>query len=282
MKTISTQLAASLGNPELTLATCWKATRTDGVVMGFTDHDSDLTINGLTYEASSGYTRSALQVTSTLAVDNLTLDAALDSSRITDADLRAGLWDDAEILIFLVDWTNPSAGSILLKRGMIGQVQITRPVYSAELRGLTQKAQQQIIELTSPGCRAQLGDARCRVPLSTLSGIGEVQSTTDWRHFADASRSEATGYWNGGLLTFTSGANTGISMEVTGFTGETGLFELYLPMGRAIAVADAYLVTPGCDRQFTTCQSKFNNAVNFRGECLLPGLDQILLTPSAS
>jgi uncharacterized phage protein (TIGR02218 family) len=40
-----------------------------------------------------------------------------------------------------------------------------------------------------------------------------------------------------------------------------------------VAAGDQVLVTAGCDRQFSTCRSKFNNAVNFRGFPHMPGND---------
>jgi len=40
----------------------------------------------------------------------------------------------------------------------------------------------------------------------------------------------------------------------------------------------AYSLTKGCDKTITTCFSRFNNVVNFRGEPLVPGLDRMLET----
>jgi uncharacterized phage protein (TIGR02218 family) len=278
MKSLSSALTAHLAGFELTLATCWKATRNDGTVFGFTDHDSDLVVGGLRYEAATGFTRSALHTSSTLAVDNLTLDSALNSERITDDDLRAGAWDGAAIEVFLVNWTDPDGGVIMLKRGTVGQVQISQPGYAAELRGLTQAAQQQVIELYSPGCRAELGDGRCRIDLDALTRTGTVDAVLGRDRFTDAGRSEAAGTWAGGLLSWVTGANTGQVMEV----GESavGDLTLYLPMANPIEPGDRYTVSPGCDRSFATCRDRFRNGVNFRGEHLLPGTDQIFLYPN--
>ncbi len=56
MKTISAELQAHLASENVTLATCWKLTRTDSVVMGFTDHDRDLVVGAVTYVAATGFT----------------------------------------------------------------------------------------------------------------------------------------------------------------------------------------------------------------------------------
>jgi uncharacterized phage protein (TIGR02218 family) len=79
------------------------------------------------------------------------------------ADLRTGVWDNAEILVFLVSWAAVSQGKILLKRGTIGQVALKDTAFTAEMRGLTQALSQQIGELYTPDCRADLGDTRGQV-----------------------------------------------------------------------------------------------------------------------
>jgi hypothetical protein len=67
MKSASTQLATHIAGETTTLATCWKVTRKDGFVFGFTDFDRDLTIDGLVYEARTGYTRSAVHAIADLS-----------------------------------------------------------------------------------------------------------------------------------------------------------------------------------------------------------------------
>ena len=89
-----------------------------------------------------------------------------DSAEITEEDLRAGLFDGAEVRVFLVNWADPSQGALKLRRGWLGEVVATeRGVFRAELRGLVQALSQTVGELFTPECRADLGDARCRVPI---------------------------------------------------------------------------------------------------------------------
>ncbi len=83
MKSASTQLATHIASETTTLATCWKVTRKDGLVLGFTDHDQDLTVDGLLYQASTGYTRSAIHGIADLSVDNLDIQSALNSETST-------------------------------------------------------------------------------------------------------------------------------------------------------------------------------------------------------
>jgi uncharacterized phage protein (TIGR02218 family) len=278
MKTAGSPLATHIAGETTTLATCWKVTRRDGSIFGFTDFDKDLTVDSLLYQARSGYTRSAIHTIANLAVDNLDIESAIDSETLSAADLRAGVWDGATVEIFIVNWANLANGKIILKRGTIGEVELKDTVFRAELRGLSQALSQKIVELYTPDCRADLGDARCKINLASLTVTGAITAVTDRRSFADSTRGESINHWNGGLLTWTSGANVGRKMEVKAF-GSGGAFTLFLPMPSIVAVGDNYSLRPGCDKKFSTCKDRYNNVKNFRGEPNVPGNDQVLAYP---
>ncbi len=166
MKDVSAQLAAHLVGPVTTLATCWSILRRDGVAFLFTDHDKDIAFDGKTYVARFGYTRTAVSSDSELSVDNLDVDGVFDDAAITEEDMRAGLFDYAEVRIFLVNWADPGMGALKLRRGWFGEVMLTENgMFRSELRGLTQALQQDVGELYSAECRADLGDQRCRMPI---------------------------------------------------------------------------------------------------------------------
>lgn len=169
MKQFSSALAAHLPGPVTTLATCWVITRRDGRVFRFTDHDQDLTFEGETHAARFGYARSALTSDSQLAVDNLDIDGIFDDAAISESEMRAGLFDFAEVRIFLVNWADPAMGALRLRRGWLGEVTLSEQgSFRTELRGLTQALQQEIGEIYSAECRADLGDARCKVPVAPV------------------------------------------------------------------------------------------------------------------
>ena len=60
MKGTASALKTHMAGSALTVAHCWKVTRTDGTVFGFTDHDQSLTISGTTYTPSSVFSASAV------------------------------------------------------------------------------------------------------------------------------------------------------------------------------------------------------------------------------
>ena len=53
MRTVPEDLSAALAGGVTTLCWCWRITRRDGQVSGFTDHDRDLVFDGVTYTAGS-------------------------------------------------------------------------------------------------------------------------------------------------------------------------------------------------------------------------------------
>jgi uncharacterized phage protein (TIGR02218 family) len=281
MKQISAGLAAHLAQEVTTLATCWKLTRRDATVMGFTDHDADLTFDSVLYKAASGFTPSAIENSTSLNVDNLDVEGMLSSGNITESDILAGKYDFAEIEIFQVNYNDLGQGALKLRRGWLGETSLHKQQFVAEVRGLSQRLAQTIGELFSPSCRATLGDARCKVNLAAHTVTGSVTTAVSPQEFRDSARSEDSGMFTFGLLTFTGGANNGLSMEVKEYVhaaGSGGRFILALAMPYSIATGDSYSLTKGCDKTLQTCLNRFNNVVNFRGEPSVPGLDRMLET----
>lgn len=276
MKTISSELSAHLASEVTTLATCWKVTQTNGTVKGFTDHDSDLVVGSVTYMASTGFNPSAISHNADMALDHLDVAGMLDSASLTEADILAGLYDFAEIEIFQVNYADLTQGTLKLRRGWLGEVSVNKGRFVAEVQGLTQRLTKTIGELYSPSCRAELGDAKCTVNLTSFTDTGTVTAVTDNRRFEASGLSEAAGFFTFGKISFTSGLNNGLSMEVKAY--EPGGIELALPMPYTVQVGDGFSIVAGCDKSFATCVQRFNNAVNFRGEPHVPGTVRLLET----
>lgn len=162
MKTVSTDLATHLAGEVTSLARCFALTLTDGTVFRFTSHDDDLAVDGDTYRSTGGFSASQIATDASLAVDNLEVTGLLAGAGITIEDLRAGRFDYAEVRVFDVNWIDTSMGIVRLRRATLGEVaQSGKGFFRAELRGMTQKLNQQIVEMFGPDCLADLGDARC-------------------------------------------------------------------------------------------------------------------------
>ena len=253
-----------------TIAWCWKLTLKDSTVLGFTNHDEDIVLNGITYEAAAGFVPTAVETSSNMAVDNLEVEGFLDSERINERDIANGRFDFARVEIFLCNWMKTKDPVFTIRKGTIGQVRNTRYGFQAEVRGLLEAYQQSAGTVYQKSCRAMLGDSRCKVNLDALADVGQVTQINADGTFG-TTLTNAAGYFDYGVLTFTSGANTGGQYEVKTFVD--GLFTLFLPTAYSIAIGDTFIVLPGCDGNFSTCRTKFNNGLNFRGEPHVPGND---------
>jgi uncharacterized phage protein (TIGR02218 family) len=281
MKQISSTLAAHIAGEVTTLATCWKLTRRDSVIYGFTDHDANIVFAGVTYKAATGFTPSVIQNSGSLSVDNLDVEGMISSGSITEADILAGLYDYGEVEIFQVNYSDFTQGALKLKRGWLGEVSYHKQQFIAEVRGLTQVLAQTIGELYSASCRATLGDSRCKIDMALHTVTGTVTAPVSSQQCIDSARGEASDVFTFGTITFTSGANHGLSMELKEYlytAGIGGRMIMALPLPYPIGAGDAYTLTKGCDKTIGTCLSRFNNVVNFRGEPAVPGLDRMLET----
>jgi len=279
-KTIGANLLTHIQQEVTTLAVLWKLTRADTTVMGFTNHDRNITYGGVTYEADTGFAPTNIENKSDLTVDNLDVQTLIKSDSITEADIMAGLYDNARIDIWLVNYTNLTQGHLILAGDWcVGQIQMKDNQFIGEVRSMKQKLDRAIVERYSAECRAELGDTRCGVTLATYTYTGTVTSVVSTRSFIDTSRAQATDLFAYGKLTWTTGNNTGRSVEIKSFTPASDTFLLYEAMPETIQVGDAYSAIYGCDKLKETCYGRFLNYWNFRGEPLVPTYDKILQRP---
>ena len=276
MRPVTTNLNAHLQGEVTTLATCWKITRTDGVVKTFTDLDRDIVFASLTYLSIAGFTPSSVETKDNFSVDNVEVQGMFQTGYITAPDLLAGKYDFAEVEIFLVNYADISQGRMMLRRGRLGEVTMQKDTFVAELRGLAESLQQTIGELYQPSCRAILGDNECKAILTGFTFSGTVATVTSALIFTSNALTQAAGYFTGGQIMWTSGNNNGLKMEVKEFASKQVVLAQAMPY--AIQVGNAFQIISGCDKTHQTCISKFNNIVNFRGEPFVPGTDAISKT----
>jgi uncharacterized phage protein (TIGR02218 family) len=280
MRIIPTALQAKLNSGVTHLCRCWIVTRRDGVVLGFTDHDEDVVVGAVTCRAATGLVASEATARLGLQVDGAEIAGALSDDALDEADLAAGRYDAAAIEMHLVDWSEPSL-SVLLAKGVLGEVRREGAAFTAELRSLSARLNEESGRLYTATCTADLGDARCTVDLTNAAhrGTGTVSSLAGTSLFyASGLGAFADSIFTGGKLTFTGGANSGLAMEVKEHNvGADGVsLALWQAMAEPIAVGDTFVVTAGCDKRFTTCRDRFANAVNFRGFPAIPGNDFVV------
>lgn len=277
MRPIPEGLAARLAGGTTTLAHCWRLARTDGVVMGFTDHDRDLVVGGVAYAAASGL--DAAERTSELgfAIGGGDIAGALTSAVITEADIAAGKYDGATVEIWLADWREPEH-RLLLDVGTIGEISRGDNAFSAELRSAMHRLDETRGGVYRAACAADLGDRRCGVDLSSplMRAAGAVMTTDGVSGFRCSGLTEyASAWFDHGRLQWTSGQNAGAAWDVKLHQALAGVVDMLLwgETARPIMVGDAFVVSAGCDKTLVTCRMRFGNALNFRGFPHMPGND---------
>lgn len=270
-------LAAHLARDATTVCHAWRLTRRDGQVSGYTDHDLPLAFDGTAFEPGSGFGASEAQSALGLAADAMDVEGALSSAGLVEAEIEAGLLDDAVVETFLVNWRSPSDFA-RVRRATIGRITRSDGRFVAELKSRMHQLDQPNARRLTRACDAELGDARCGFALDRdgFSGAGAVAAAVAPGAF-DVSGLDGfeAGWFAAGVLTWTSGARQGRTDRIADHRKTDGGTQLFLlPLaGAKPAAGDSFTVVAGCDKRFATCKAKFDNRENFRGFPHLPGND---------
>lgn len=270
-------------------ATTWSITRTDGTVLRFTTHDTELVVGGATFSPVGSADPSARRREGATKEHTLDFRGVISSSAITTEDLRAGRYRDARVDESLVDWRFPFAGAFATWRYWIGNVTFNGEIWVAECSGLARWLRQKVGDVFGRTCRWDLGviDAGgdgCPVDIEdfTVPGVHAVGFEDGEKRriircdTKDLAGSFADDWFNDGQIVFTSGTNTGLTGWIQDYTQATRRVELQIPMPFAITTSDAFTLIAGCNKLFSTCKTKFDVALSFGGYPFVPGTDAIL------
>lgn len=174
MRAVEAALAARIESGAARLCHAWVLTRADGVALGFTDHDRDLTVAGTVCRASSGWTAGAAEDEAGFGPGLAAALGALDGSSqegaaITAADIEAGLYDGAHVVCRRVDWSAPDL-LVELWRARVARISWTGQAFTAELEGPAADLERVAGRTYARSCDATLGDGRCGVDLAAHPG----------------------------------------------------------------------------------------------------------------
>lgn len=277
------QLVAHLQTGATNVCRAWEVRRRDGVRLGFTDHDLDLTFDDLVFHADTGLSSVALEQTTGLSIDNTEAMGALSHVSVSEADIEAGRFDGAEVLAWTVNWADVAQRALRF-RGALGEIRRSGGVFKAELTGLTDRLNQPQGRIYQKSCAALLGDAACGFDLDTpgYHWRGFVSSVEDRRVFGfDTFGDFPEGWFDRGRIEAFSGPAQGLVglAKTDRIIGTRRQIELWEPVRAAVEVGDEVLVQAGCDRRMETCQAKFDNLLNFRGFPHIPGEDWLMTVP---
>lgn len=250
------------------VATFWRVFRRDGVTLGFTSHDRDLSFGGLVHRAAPGMLPAAIRMTSAISGDSAEVEGVLSHASIRASDLAAGVFDDAAIAIGAVDWETLEHRT--LYTGRIGRIEDDALGFNAELRSAKHVLEHDLVPRTSPTCRAAFCGPGCGLSAARFTAraaIVAIEAEANRVALDPPPRSEHVD----GQLRFLGGPQTGLSFGILAVEG--GWATLDRPIASDLSVGPAVEIMEGCDHTLATCASRFGNAVNFRGEPFLPGND---------
>ena len=160
MRDLSLDLQNYLAGSVTTLCWFWRITRVDGTVLGFTDHDRNLEVDGINYEASSGLTPSEVDKRLGFSIDNGAVQGALSSDKVSAEDINSGLYENAMIESFRVNWKDTSQ-IVPMAKGRLGSIRQKGEVFEAEWVGESVLLDRSVGRVFSKICDAEFGDNRC-------------------------------------------------------------------------------------------------------------------------
>nr|WP_295378348.1 DUF2163 domain-containing protein [Pseudoxanthomonas sp.] len=274
-------------------AQCWTITRLDGTVYRYTTADVPVVLFGQTFSPCQSLlaTASSAGVVQGGAGD-VAVNGMITDDQIRAVDLIGGKFDGATVEVWTGEWDPGFEQGFIpfrLTRGVVGKVSQSESGFTAELLSAGARLQQRpLLQSITPACRFELGDGRCPVVIGDFEVSGLVvaldtlvaSDRSVYRKFFDSSRVEADGYFADGSLTWTSGGNVGLDVQVR--TNESGWVSLWSPMPHPIQITDAYTLTPGCAKTSDDHTVKFGlGIVSFGGFPNLPGTDAMIETPNA-
>jgi uncharacterized phage protein (TIGR02218 family) len=287
-RTVPAGLTSHMQGAALHVAWMVKISRADGVIKAFTSHNEDLVYGGVTYKAAGSFRMTQVRQTAGTSIDSMNVNGILNSSQITPAELLAHRYDGAMVEVFRVRWDQvPLTEAEGHLTGFIGHITYERGKFEAEFLGLESLLRTSIVEVTSPLCRvAVLGDSPCApggtfangATLASMRFSRTVTAVSGTVGVTFGSDSNPTGYYNQGLVTFTTGPNTGLVREIKQHVLVSGEAVLWLaePFYDDMAVGHVALLERGCDRRCQTCAAIQVSAINFQGEPHLPGTSKMM------
>ncbi len=260
------------------VATWWSIKRRDGVTLGFTSHNRDLAFRGMTYRAAPGMIPSAIRRTASLERDAVEVEGVLSHDSISSSDLEAGRFAEARIAIGLVDWETLDHATLF--NGSLGNVSQEDSSFTAELRSAKASFELDLVPRTSPTCRASFCDAECGANAARYTHLCQVSSIDLELNGVAFTGAPSAANMRDGQVKWVDGPFAGVTMEV--IDADTGALTLDRPLSTEISLGNLAYLREGCDHTIATCNARFANAVNFRGEPHLPGNDLLTRYPTSS
>jgi uncharacterized phage protein (TIGR02218 family) len=287
MKTASPELLALLATRQFFSADLYLFTLIGGGTLNYCGGDRDIVWNGVTWTAGGTtgpyfdrkdnkakcHWKVGVEV-DTLVFDVLPGSALVEGEAFLSA-VRQGVFDGAEMTLyraFMPTYGNVAAGTVIMFAGRVAEIDAGRSLATFSVNSHLELLNQNMPRnLYQSGCVNTLFDVSCTLNAASFAVSDTVSTGSTQSVITPATLIEPNGYFDLGVITFTSGAASGLSRTVkTYIQGTPGTVSLISPLTVAPQAGDSFLIYPGCDKQQSTCQNKFANITNFRGFPYVP------------
>jgi len=284
--TLEAPMLSFLENQTHRMASLIRATRVDGQVFTFTDHDAPLTRGLFTYTPAGAWDLTATRKATGLRPQNAEFTGAIASDAITVADLRAKRWIDAQLDLELVDWLYPWAGVFETRRLWVHSQEFDGELYTLQVEGIARWLRPEVGDQLTRNCPYDVGDGNCGANINATTQFGKAvndlpSSPGNVRsHFGVSgiitTFPDGDEHFRGGKIRWISGANAGIVSEIKRYDESLREFYLQLPTPFDIEIGDTCDIEPGCDKTFGTCVSRYARGDAFGGYPHVPTTNRTL------
>jgi len=286
MKPASSQLISLLASRQFFTADLYQFSLSGGGELYYCGGDKDIIWNSVTWSAGGTTgpyfdrkdSKAKCHWKIGVAVDTLVFDILPGTSAVFgDPFLSAiiqGVFDGAEITLyraFMPTYGNVAAGTVIMFAGRVAEIDASSSLATFSINSHLELLNQNLPRnLYQSGCLNTLYDSACTLNSASFTVTGSAL-TGSTASVVNAALSEATGYFDLGIVSFTSGANNGISRTIKAYVqGTPSTISTIAPLPSAPNAGDTFSLVPGCDKQQSTCQNKFSNLTNFRGFPYVP------------
>jgi uncharacterized phage protein (TIGR02218 family) len=279
LKNASTDLINLLNsNREFTTCDLYTFTLTAGTSLRYTSADRDVVYNGNSYSRSLKIDRQDIKAEKGLSVDSLSVSIKTDNSNLVGIvpflqAFKNGVFDGSFLQIDKAFFTSWTAAPLVLEKLFFGKIDVdnlSRTEIKLEIKSVTEILNTSIPKnIYQSGCIWNLYDSNtCKAPKSGISGSILANST---KNTINCNLAESAGYFDAGIIVFTSGANNDLKRTVKSYT--PGTIVLVHPLPNNPSYLDTFTVYKGCSKTLEDCANKYNNKSNIGAFPFVPNTD---------
>lgn len=278
MKSTTTACMALLtGSRQAYMVELYTITLATGQVLRYSAGDSEISFGGVTWILGPLFKRGRTRLTVGIQTDTMSLEI---KPRTEDSLLglpwrtaaRNGALSRARVLVqrgYAASPQDPILGLIHKFEGRIGAIQFDVAAIKTSVVSDTHLLDIKMPRhIVGPGCDNNLFDSACGVNKAAFSSSRTASSGSTQSSVVASGGAMGVDYYALGEIVFTSGPNSGSRRTIKG--NSASVISLSYPLPSTPGVGDAFTITPGCDKQVTTCQNKFANKTRFRGLPYVP------------